>query len=127
MKKVYTFGVFDLLHVGHIRLLEEAKALGDYLIVGVMPDDVASSFKRDPMIPLEQRMEMLKALKCVDEVVIQSSPNPLVASSIPEFDIIAKGPGANWENLYQGFVGGVLLDYHEGVSTSDIINKIKQS
>jgi len=67
---VYTVGTFDLLHVGHLALLEYCKTLGDTFIVGVASDKVVGSYKRNvPVIPLQQRMEMLKALKCVDDVV----------------------------------------------------------
>ena len=67
---VYTVGTFDLLHVGHLALLEYCKTLGDKLVVGVASDEVVASYKRNvPVIPLNQRMEMLKALRCVDDVV----------------------------------------------------------
>ena len=66
---VYTVGTFDLLHVGHIALLEYCKSLGDVLAVGVASDRVVKSYKPNvPVIPLEQRMDMLKALRCVDIV-----------------------------------------------------------
>jgi glycerol-3-phosphate cytidylyltransferase len=66
---VYTVGTFDLLHVGHIALLEYCKSLGNILAVGVASDRVVNSYKPNvPVIPLEQRMEMLKALRCVDIV-----------------------------------------------------------
>ncbi len=66
---VYTVGTFDLLHVGHIALLEYCKSLGDTLAVGVASDSVVHSYKPNvPVIPLEQRMEMLSALRCVDIV-----------------------------------------------------------
>lgn len=66
---VYTVGTFDLLHVGHLALLEYCETLGDIVAVGVASDSVVRSYKPNtPVIPLEQRMEMLKALKCVDVV-----------------------------------------------------------
>jgi len=66
---VYTVGTFDLLHVGHIALLEYCKTLGDVLAVGVASDRVVNSYKPNvPVIPLDQRAEMLKALQCVDIV-----------------------------------------------------------
>ena len=66
---VYTVGTFDLLHVGHLALLEYCKSLGDILAVGVASDRVVNSYKPNvPVIPLAQRMEMLKALRCVDIV-----------------------------------------------------------
>lgn len=66
---VYTVGTFDLLHVGHLALLEYCKSLGGVLAVGVASDRVVNSYKPNvPVIPLEQRMEMLRALSCVDIV-----------------------------------------------------------
>jgi glycerol-3-phosphate cytidylyltransferase len=66
---VYTVGTFDLLHVGHLALLNYCKALGDTLAVGVASDDVVRMYKPNiPVVPLEQRMEMLLALTCVDIV-----------------------------------------------------------
>ena len=67
---VYTVGTFDLLHVGHLALLEYCKTLGDTVAVGVASDEVVKLYKPTiPVIPLEQRMEMLKALQCVDIVL----------------------------------------------------------
>ena len=67
---VYTVGTFDLLHVGHLALLEYCKTLGDTVAVGVASDKVVNSYKPNvPVIPLEDRMEMLKALRCVDIVL----------------------------------------------------------
>ncbi len=66
---VYTVGTFDLLHVGHISLLQQCRALGDMIVVGVASDSVVHSYKPNvPIIPLDQRREMLQSLRCVDEV-----------------------------------------------------------
>jgi glycerol-3-phosphate cytidylyltransferase len=66
---VYTVGTFDLLHVGHLALLEYCSTLGDVVAVGVASDRVVHSYKpHRPVIPLDQRIEMLKALRCVDIV-----------------------------------------------------------
>ena len=66
---VYTVGTFDMLHVGHLALLERCKTLGDVVAVGVASDSVVNSYKFNvPIIPLDQREEMLKALRCVDIV-----------------------------------------------------------
>lgn len=78
---VYCVGVFDLLHVAHVRFLEDAKRLGDRLIVGVHSDEFVSSYKRKPVIPYEQRVEMVASLKCVDKVIEvrgrpRSAPGP---------------------------------------------------
>jgi len=66
---VYTVGTFDLLHVGHLALLEYCKTLGDVVAVGVASDDVVNLYKPNvPIIPLNQRLAMLAALQCVDIV-----------------------------------------------------------
>ena len=66
---VYTVGTFDMLHVGHLALLERCRKLGDVVAVGVASDSVVKSYKfRVPVIPLDQRMEMLSALRSVDIV-----------------------------------------------------------
>ena len=66
---VYTVGTFDLLHVGHLALLEYCRTLGSVVAVGVASDSVVNSYKPNvPVIPLDQRLEMLKALGCVDIV-----------------------------------------------------------
>jgi len=66
---VYTLGTFDLLHVGHLALLEYCRTLGDVVAVGVAADEVVSSYKPNtPVIPLAERLEMLQALRCVDIV-----------------------------------------------------------
>lgn len=66
---VYTVGTFDMLHVGHLALLEHCRRLGNVVAVGVASDRVVHSYKPNrPVIPLSQRMQMLKALRCVDIV-----------------------------------------------------------
>jgi len=67
---VYTVGTFDLLHIGHLDLLEYCETLGNKFVVGVASDEVVASYKRNvPVIPLAERMRMLKSLACVDDVV----------------------------------------------------------
>lgn len=127
--KVYTYGVFDLFHVGHSRLLNEAKSLGDYLIVGVFTDEVAESFKRKPIIPFKERMEIVGNHKAVDQVVIQDEFSPLMNLAIYQPDILCKAEGAGWTatehpDFFQWNHKAVVLPYHEGVSTSEIIKRI---
>ncbi|MDQ6991834.1 MAG: adenylyltransferase/cytidyltransferase family protein [Mariprofundus sp.] len=67
---VYTVGTFDLLHVGHLALLEHCASLGETVAVGVAADEVVKLYKSNvPVIPLEQRIQMLQALSCVDIVL----------------------------------------------------------
>lgn len=73
MIKVFITGVWDLLHIGHVRVLEEAAALGDWLCVGIMTDDMAASYKERPTIPERERMEMVAALRCADEIIYHDS------------------------------------------------------
>jgi D-beta-D-heptose 7-phosphate kinase/D-beta-D-heptose 1-phosphate adenosyltransferase len=90
---VFTNGCFDLLHVGHVRSLEQARGLGDRLIVGVNSDASVRRLKgaARPLVPARQRAELLGALECVDWVVIfgQDTPLALIRALAP--DVLAKG------------------------------------
>ncbi len=134
MKKTYTYGVFDLLHYGHIRQLRAAKKLGDFLIVGVFDDATAEEFKRRPIMSLADRMEMLEHIDVVDQVVVQDTFSPLKNIGHYEPDIVAKGEGAGWtrygapkEIIDSCVPRGIevrMLDRTPDISTSDIIEKI---
>lgn len=128
---VYTGVVADLLHIGHKRCLEQAKALGDYLIVGVLPDGVASKWKRSPIIPFEERMEMVLALKCVDEVVRQDSVDATENLRRIQPDIFTHAD--DWGEFFPGrdymlSIGKkvILTKYTPGISTTGIIEKIRR-
>lgn len=135
-KIVYTYGVFDLLHSGHVRLLRKAKGLGDQLVVGLFTDKVAKSFKREPVISFHHRKKVLEHLIMVDKVIAQTelSPDKNILKVVPH--ILAKGPGAGWDAKTSNVpgeksirkVGGTIvrLPYHHGISTSEIIKKIKR-
>ncbi|TXH03202.1 MAG: glycerol-3-phosphate cytidylyltransferase [Nevskiaceae bacterium] len=73
-KRVITFGTYDVFHVGHLRLLERARAQGDYLIVGISTDELNRRKKqRDPVYTLAERMEIVAGLRCVDAVFAEHS------------------------------------------------------
>lgn len=92
---VYTVGTFDLLHVGHLDLLKYCKTLGDKFVVGIASDEVVASYKPNvPVIPLEQRMEMLKALRCVDDVVSYDKLD--YVSNCKELDVDIFVIGEDW-------------------------------
>ena len=90
---VFTNGCFDLLHVGHVRSLEQAKSLGDRLVVGVNRDASVRRLKgRDrPIVGERQRAELLAALACVDWVVLFGEPTPLALIRALRPDVLAKG------------------------------------
>ncbi len=129
---VFTNGCFDLLHPGHIRILEEARSLGDVLVVGVNRDATVRKAKGDsrPVFPEDERTELLAALEAVDFVVLFSEPTPreLVAELLP--DVLVKG--ADWgpteivgrEEVEA--VGGrvVSIPLELGYSTTNILEKI---
>ena len=88
MKKIgYTTGVFDLFHICHLNILKRAKLECDYLIVGITTDELALSAKKQkPVIPFQERMEIVESIKFVDEVVPQTSYNKMEAWNNLKFD-----------------------------------------
>jgi cytidyltransferase-like protein len=125
-KRVYTYGVYDLLHVGHIRSLKQAKKQGDYLIVGIFTDEVVESFKRRPVIDQALRHQTIEELGIADMVVYQQELEPNKNIENYNVDIVAKGPGAGFENM-KFRCKKVLLNYCDLISTSQIIKKIKNN
>jgi len=94
---VYTVGTFDMVHVGHLDLLEYCATLGDKFVVGVASDEVVASYKRNvPVIPLEQRMRMLKALGCIDDVVSYDTLE--YVSQCKDLDVDIFVIGEDWGN-----------------------------
>ena len=89
MVKVITYGTYDLLHYGHIRLLERAKALGDYLIVGVSSDEWIRKFKEtEPIVPFEERRAIVEACRYVDDALIVDrswGPHAYEESAVNDF------------------------------------------
>ncbi|MBM2826545.1 MAG: ADP-heptose synthase [Dehalococcoidia bacterium] len=130
---VFTNGCFDLLHLGHVRYLQQAKELGDVLVVGLNSDTSASAIKGAdrPLVPEEARAEVLTALDCVDYVVIFSQPTARELVELLKPEVYVKGgdyssvellPEAPAVASYGGRV--VLLPYVPGYSTTDLIDKI---
>lgn len=132
---VFTNGCFDLLHPGHIRSLELARALGDVLIVGLNSDASVRQLKGEgrPVIPERERAEILAALESVDAVVIFDAltPREVIAALLP--DILVKGgdwPGdqiVGREEVESAGGRVVSIPIVPGYSTSTILQKIRQS
>lgn len=129
---VFTNGCFDLLHVGHIRYLEKAKSLGDILIVGVNSDRSVREIKGPlrPILPEEERAEMISGLGCVDYVTLFDEPTPfhLITSLQPH--VLVKGGDWSKETVVGKEVveasGGevIIIPYIEGSSSTNIIETI---
>lgn len=123
----YTTGVFDMFHVGHLNILKRAKEKCDYLIVGVSTDELCRGYKgKDPVIPFEERKEIVKAIRYVDEVVAQFDRDKFEAWKKLRFNVLFVGD--DWKdtpffsNLESKFnTVGVRIDYFphtSGISSS---------
>ena len=132
---VFTNGCFDLLHIGHIRYLQSARALGDLLVVAVNSDESVRSLAKGPgrpLTPVDQRIEVLAALTCVDYVVRFDESTPLRIIETLQPDILVKG--GDW--ALDQIVGREIVEKRGGmvksiplipdVSTSMIIERIQK-
>jgi len=127
-KVVFTNGCFDILHVGHIRYLADARALGDILVIGLNSDKSVSEIKPGrPVVPEQQRAEVLAALEAVDFVILFSEDTPYNLIKEIQPDVLVKG--ADWK--VEDIVGNDIvrevrtIPFVEGISTSGIIRKIQ--
>jgi rfaE bifunctional protein nucleotidyltransferase chain/domain len=129
---VFTNGCFDILHVGHIRYLQQAKSMGDILIVGVNSDESAKKIKGEPrpIVPENERSEIIAALNCVDYVTIfsETTPDNLICLIKPDIHV----KGGDWKiqhlpeaKLVQSYGGKVIIANHiEGHSTTNLLKEI---
>jgi rfaE bifunctional protein nucleotidyltransferase chain/domain len=130
---VFTAGVWDILHIGHVNLLRRAKGLGDKLIVGVLTDEAAERYKPRPVMSFDERRELVSMLRMVDEVVQVDDTNatPLLQQLQPDIlvhgsDIVNK---ADWE-IGQTWMRDhgrqfVVLPYTEGVSSTRLKSALR--
>lgn len=130
----YTTGVFDLFHIGHLNILRRAKEQCEYLVVGVSTDDCVRTYKnKTPIIPFEQRIQIVEAIRYVDKVVPQASMDKMEAWKELRFDALFHG--SDWQNsemynkIIEEFkavdVDVVFLPHTKGISSSDISKKVK--
>lgn len=129
----FTSGVFDMFHIGHLNILKRAKEKCDYLIVGVSTDEVVQEYKHHlPIIPYEQRAEIVRAIKYVDEVVPQTTMDKMKMWEQVHFDVMFHGDEWKGTELYNRYeqefteVGAKIeyLSHTEGVSSSMLREKI---
>ena len=131
---VFTNGVFDLLHVGHVRYLEQARALGDALVVAINSDRTVRELKGSnrPVFNEAERAEILAALRVVDYVIVfdDVSPRSLIAELLP--DVLVKGGDYNLDQIHgreevEAAGGKVIsLPFVEGASTTDLIKRMSR-
>jgi D-beta-D-heptose 7-phosphate kinase/D-beta-D-heptose 1-phosphate adenosyltransferase len=132
MTTVFTNGCFDLLHVGHVRLLAFARSLGDRLVVGINSDASVRSLKGPtrPIVPADERRELLLALDSVDQVIVFEEPTPLLLIESLRPEVLVKGPdyagreccGATLVESYGGRV--VIPNWPVSQSSTRIVERI---
>ncbi len=133
MKRVITFGTFDIFHVGHINILERAKELGDYLIVGISSDELNLQKKgRAPIYSEAERIKIISSLRCVDEVFIEHSLE-LKGEYIKQYQADLLVMGDDWLGKFDEYKTLCDVQYlarTPSISTTEIIevvrNPIKQ-
>jgi cytidyltransferase-like protein len=131
--RVYVDIVGDLFHSGHVAFLKKARAFGDFLIVGVLADDVVEEYKREPVLSLEERVKVVEACRYVDQVVV-APPLRLTEEMIKDLEIDYVVHGDDFNPILLEDQYGVSLKlglfrtvpYTPGISTTQIIERIVQ-
>jgi glycerol-3-phosphate cytidylyltransferase len=128
MKTVLTFGTFDVFHVGHLRILQRAKDIGDRLVVGVSSDQLNFDKKgRSPIYPQHERIEIISAIGCVDEVFLEESLE-LKPDYIKQFNADVLVMGDDWQGKFDVFSNICEVVYFQrtpAISTTEVIEKIR--
>lgn len=129
MKTVITFGTFDVFHIGHLNILQRARARGDRLVVGVSSDQLNLRKKnRLPVYLQDERLSIIQALKCVDEVFLEESLE-LKAEYIKRYEAHVLVMGDDWQGKFDTFASlceVVYLARTPTISTTSIIETIRQ-
>ena len=131
-KIVFTNGCFDVLHIGHVRLLQFAKQQGDCLVIAINSDESVRRLKgaKRPIVPQNDRAEVLSALACVDYIVIFDEDTPVETISALKPDIHVKGGDYDMEKIPEAKIissyGGEMrrFEFVEGRSSSNIVERI---
>ena len=127
MKKVITYGTFDLFHVGHLNILKRAKELGDYLVVAVSSDAFNAIKGKKCIIPDYERMEIVRAIKYVDEVIVEDSWNQKI-DDVKKHNIDIFVMGDDWEGKFDflnDYCEVVYLPRTPNISSTMIKTKLK--
>ncbi|MCH9613425.1 MAG: Bifunctional protein HldE [Chlamydiia bacterium] len=129
--RVYADITGDLLHAGHIEFFKKAKAFGDYLIIGVLSDETVASYKRKPIMSMDERAALIASCKLVDEVI---KDPPLCASKEwlkeHEIDLVVHGDDFNPDLLVEQYGPAIEMGifrsvpYTKGISTSELLERV---
>ena len=122
MKKVITYGTFDLFHIGHLRLLQRVKDLGHHLTVAISTDDFNAVKGKKTLIPYEQRKEIVENIKCVDQVIPETCWEQK-EEDIKNFDIDIFAMGNDWEGKFdflRNHCEVVYLQRTDDISSTEI-------
>lgn len=131
LKRVLTYGTFDLLHYGHIRLLRRAAALGDYLVVALSTDEFNAGKGKTSFYDYETRKEMLEAIRYVDLVIPEKSWEQKI-EDVQKYHIDTVVMGGDWAGsdrfeYLKEYCDVVYLDRTEGISTTDVKTRLHHS
>lgn len=127
MRIVYTAGTFDLFHIGHVRMIRAARGFGDKVIVAVSTDELVEQYKgKRPIVPFDERLEMVRAMRGVDAVIAQHSQDKFAAWERIKFDVWLVGDDWYGSPKYEDYrqrleavgVHCAFLPYTSGVSST---------
>ncbi|MCQ2468645.1 MAG: adenylyltransferase/cytidyltransferase family protein [Ruminococcus sp.] len=132
----YTSGVFDLFHIGHLNILKNAKQYCDFLIVGVSTDELVESYKhKKPIVPFEERIAIVEAIKYVNQVVPQTDMDKRKAWDTLHYDALFHGDDWKGSELYNKYIAQfegtgvdmIFLPHTEGTSSTLLAEVIRST
>lgn len=129
IRRVLTYGTYDLLHYGHIRLLKRAAELGDYLIVALSTDEFNAGKGKQSFYSYETRKEMLEAVRYVDLVIPENTWDQKI-QDVKDYKVDVVVMGADWKDdprfeVLRDYCEVIYLDRTEGISTTDVKHRLK--
>lgn len=126
-KTVITYGTFDLFHIGHLKLLQRLKSMGDRLIVAISTDEFNEGKGKKTMIPYEQRAEIVAHIKCVDMVIPETSWEQKI-TDVQKYNVDIFAIGNDWEGKFdflKEYCDVVYLERTQGISSTQIKQTLK--
>lgn len=128
MKTIITYGTYDLFHIGHLALLQRAKAMGDRLIVGISTDEFNELKGKRSFFPYRDRMEIVQSLKCVDAVIPEENWEQKVLD-VQKHNVDVFVMGSDWSGKFdtlKAYCDVVYLDRTDGISSTEIRNALSK-